>query len=147
MARNRSTPRPSPSAAAIRGTSKRRANPPAPATLNVVVLRGVCSGPPEIRELPSGERRISFAVRTTMPSGLVTSVPVVWWNPPAWVSALDADEDVVVVGCVRRRFFRRHGGLASSVEVEATVVSRATARARDAAWHRADAALEPLRAR
>jgi hypothetical protein len=122
-------------------------HPELPSGVNVGVLCGPCSGPPEIRVLESGTRLASFAVRC--PSGTAgeraTSVPVSLWNPPAWVEALDAGEVVVVVGRLRRRFYQRPGGVGSRVDLEADLVGRARDRRRvGAVLRRAFAALEEL---
>jgi hypothetical protein len=58
------------------------------------------------------------------------SVPVSVLDPPAWVEGLDAGDDVVILGSVRRRFFRSAGATASRVEIEAEVVCRARDRRR-----------------
>jgi single-strand DNA-binding protein len=113
--------------------------------VNLAVLKGALSTVPEIRELPSGERVLNLAVRTTANDGRATSVPVAWWNPPAWVVGLDAGDEVVVVGSVRRRFFRTAtGARGARAEVEAASVARATARRCEAARRRADGRLAAL---
>jgi len=72
-------------------------------------------------------------------------MPVAVWNPAAWVQELEPGDEVVVVGRVRRRFFRAGGAPASRVEVEADVVAKARDRRRvQAAVRRANAALEVL---
>lgn len=94
--------------------------------LNLVVIVGTCSGPPELRELPSGRRLAAIAVRAPGPDGRATSVPVTVWQPAGWVADLDEGIDVVVVGAVRRRFFRTGaGGAGARVDVEAVFVGRA----------------------
>ena len=62
------------------------------------------------------------------------SVPVAWFEPPSSASAMGAGDDVVVVGRVRRRFFRAGGATASRTEVVAAAVvpARAPARVRRA---------------
>jgi hypothetical protein len=113
--------------------------------VNLSVLCGECSGPPEFRVLESGTRLATFAVRCPADADRATSVPVTVWNPPAWIDALDAGEAVVVVGRLRRRFFQRPGGVGSRVDVEAELVSRARDRRRlGAALRKALTALEPL---
>jgi hypothetical protein len=113
--------------------------------LNLSVLCGECSGPPELRVLESGTRLATLAVRCPADGDRVTSVPVTVWDPPAWVGALDAGEPIVVVGKLRRRFFQRPGGVGSRVDVEADLVGRARDRRRvDAALRKALTALEPL---
>jgi len=61
-------------------------------------------------------------------------VPVVWFEAPARAAELAVDEQVVVVGRVRRRFFRAGGGTQSRTEVVADVVvaARQARRARSA---------------
>ena len=73
------------------------------------------------------------------------SVPVVWFEAPASAADHDVDEQVVVVGRVRRRFFRAGGSTQSRTEVVADVVlgARAAKRVR-AAVGRAQAALVEL---
>ena len=87
--------------------------------VNLSVLRGAISGPPEIRALESGRRIATLAVRTSAGDGRNTSVPVTVWDPPAWLETLAADDAVLVVGRVRRRFFRTGGRTTTRVEVEA----------------------------
>jgi single-strand DNA-binding protein len=97
-----------------------------PVRLNLVVVRGTCSGPPELRELESGRRLAALAVRAPGPDGRTTSVPVTVWEPAAWVEDLDDGVELVIVGAVRRRFFRTAaGGAAARVDVEAVFVGRA----------------------
>jgi single-strand DNA-binding protein len=88
--------------------------------LNVVVLHGRVSRPPEERELPSGDRLITFDV--TVPGDAAAdrkaeSVPVAWFGPPGWAVKLQTDAEVVVEGRVSRRFFRAGGALQSRTEV------------------------------
>jgi single-strand DNA-binding protein len=116
--------------------------------VNLGVLCGPCSTAPEVRVLESGTRLATLAVRC--PAGAhaderATSVPVTVWNPPAWIDTLEAGEEVVVVGRLRRRFYQRPGGVGSRVDVEAAYIGRARDRRRvDAALRRAVEALEAL---
>jgi single-strand DNA-binding protein len=114
--------------------------------VNLVVVCGPCSGPPELRELESGRSLAALAVRSRGADGRTTSVPVTVWEPAAWVEDLEAGTEVVVVGAVRRRFFRTAaGGAGTRVDVEAVFIGRAAnARQRDAARRRATAVLEEL---
>ena len=82
---------------------------------NVVVLRGRVTSEPRRRELPSGSVVVSIEV-TTRDEGLTASVPVEWLDPSL---ELDADAEIVVVGHVRRRFFRVRGATESRTEVKA----------------------------
>jgi single-strand DNA-binding protein len=97
--------------------------------LNVAVVRGTTSSPAEVRTLPSGTVLAQLQV-TTRIDGTALSVPIAVLDPPAWVEAVDADEELVVVGRVRRRFFRAGGTTASRVEIEAQIVAPARDRRR-----------------
>ena len=91
--------------------------------MNIVVLRGVLSRPPVTRELPSGDVLVTYEVAVRPSEGeRAESVPVSWFEAPAAASELAVDEEVVVCGRVRRRFFRAGGATQSRVEVVATAV-------------------------
>jgi single-stranded DNA-binding protein len=90
--------------------------------LNVVALVGRLARPAEARELPSGDRLVAYEVTVARESGRAESVPVVWFGAPASAADRDVDEKVVVVGRVRRRFFRGAAGTQSRTEVVADVV-------------------------
>lgn len=95
------------------------------ADVNLVVVRGEISGSPTRRELPSGSEVAQFDLRTRVDDGsraILVSLPVV--IDPA-VTALDDLHDggrVVVIGHVRRRFFRVGGSTQSRTEVVAHTV-------------------------
>jgi single-stranded DNA-binding protein len=116
--------------------------------VNLGVLCGPCSAPPELRVLESGTRLATLAIRCPAGSATderATSVPVTVWDPPTWLETLEAGEVLVVVGRLRRRFYQRPGGVGSRVDVEAELVGRARDRRRiDAALRKALAALEAL---
>ena len=114
--------------------------------LNLSVLCGSCSAPPEVRALESGSRLATFALRCpTNDPGRATSVPVTVWDPPAWLETLEAGVPVIVVGRLKRRFFQRPGGVGSRVDLEADLVGRAgDTRKIATAYRKAIAALEPL---
>jgi single-strand DNA-binding protein len=90
--------------------------------MNVVVLRGALSRPAEERVLQSGSRLMSLEVRVRRPGERAESVPVAWFDPPPAIALLAQDDEVVVVGRVRRRFFRGTGGTNSRTEVVADQV-------------------------
>lgn len=98
-------------------------------SVNITVLRGTCSSPAEIRVLPSGDVLAQLHITTRVGERAV-SVPVAVPNPPQWSESLEAGDEVVVVGHVRRRFFRAAGTTASRVEVEAEAIARARDRRR-----------------
>ncbi len=52
------------------------------------------------------------------------------------LEALEVGDEMVVLGAVRRRFFRAGGATAVGVEIEAEVVCRARDRRRSRALHR-----------
>ena len=83
---------------------------------NVVVLRGTLVAEPRVRELPSGSVLVQFDVTTRDDDG-TQSVPVAWFEPPPSGVPAEAGDDVVVVGSVRRRFFRAGGVPQSRTEV------------------------------
>lgn len=113
-------------------------------SVNVAVVRGHLTSPPDIRTLPSG-RTLALLQITTRPASEALSVPVALWDPPAWIEDLDAGVELVAVGAVRRRFFRAGAATASRVELEATAVARAGDRRRVGAQRRRiDTALEGL---
>jgi single-stranded DNA-binding protein len=119
---------------------------PTISTTNLVLVEGLASGPPELRQLPSGQRVATFAVRTHAAKPPMTSLPVAVWDPPEWLEGLEHGQPIVVVGSLRRRFFRAAtGGVASRVEIEAGVVGRRTeARTRRRARRLVEDALERL---
>jgi len=104
--------------------------------VNLVVLRGVASAPPETKRLPSGGHLATLSVRVPGPGEHATSVPVAVWDPPAWLMETDVDDPLVVVGRLHRRFFQAGGATASRVEVVAALVGRGGDRRRLAAAER-----------
>ena len=92
--------------------------------MNVVALAGRLSRPPEERVLDSGTRLMSMQVTVPGVDGKGETVPVAWFDPAASAVGLDEGDPVVVVGRVRRRFFRAGATTQSRTEVVAeTVVS------------------------
>jgi single-strand DNA-binding protein len=96
---------------------------------NVVVLRGTLSADPRTRELPSGSVLTQFDLTTRDAAG-TQSVPVAWFDPPPGGGDLDAGAELIVLGSVRRRFFRAGGTTQSRTEVIAEKVVSAR-RSRD----------------
>jgi single-strand DNA-binding protein len=93
---------------------------------NLVVLRGRLSSDPTVRQLPSGTTVTQIEL-TTSCDGAAISVPVVVESREVTARA---GAEVVVIGHVRRRFFRAGGVTQSRTEVAATVAvptRRATA--------------------
>jgi single-strand DNA-binding protein len=111
--------------------------------INLVVLEGVLAKPAQYRELPSGSRLLTLEVTVHREDGPAEPVPVAWFDAPAGAASLDGGAPVVVVGRVRRRFFRLGGATQSRTEVVAERVLRATEVKRaQAALAAAGAALE-----
>ena len=114
-------------------------------SLNLAVIRGCCTSVPEIRALTSGRTIAVLQVTARPASGPAVSVPVVSWDPPAWVERLDVGDEIVAVGRVRRRFYQANGGAAAKVEVEADLLARGGDRRRvTAALRKARDLLETL---
>ena len=88
-----------------------------PTGLNVVVVRGSLSSVPTERVLPSGDRLVQLEVTARVGDGEALSVPVAWFTKA--VLRLEAGDEVVVLGKVRRRFFHAGGASASRTEVVA----------------------------
>jgi single-strand DNA-binding protein len=96
---------------------------------NVAVVQGSLSGPPRRRDLPSGSVLVELDV-TTRGAGGSRSVPVAWFDPGNEADGLQAGDEVLVVGHVRRRFFRSGALTQSRTEVVAQGVVPLSRRAR-----------------
>jgi len=105
--------------------------------LNEVRIQGRVSGEPRHRRLPSGDEVVSIRVvvprqhsaRRTPASSRTVSVDTiecVAWSrrPQAVMSGLAPDDQVLVTGALRRRFWRAGGTVASLMEVEVARVRR-----------------------
>lgn len=93
--------------------------------MNVTMLAGRVSRPPEERSLPSGDRVVAYDVTVPNPGDRADTVPVVWHDPPAAALKIGEGDEVVVVGRVRRRFFRSGPATQSRTEVVADAVVNA----------------------
>ena len=89
--------------------------------MNIVVLQGKLSRAPEERQLRESVLA-TYEVTTRDDDGVAVTAPVVWFDPPATAWKLDADDEVTIVGEVRRRFFRSNGRTESRTEVVARTV-------------------------
>jgi single-stranded DNA-binding protein len=90
--------------------------------LNLVVLIGRVARPIEERTLRSGDRLIAYQLTVMRNGAKAETVPVVWFDAPAHAADHAVEDEVVVVGRVRRRSFEADGGSQSSTEVVADVV-------------------------
>lgn len=93
---------------------------------NLAVIRGTVPAEPQIRDLPSGGIVVQFDVTTRIDTdgrAANVSVPIAWNDPtPAQLGVVVQGADLVVVGTVRRRFFRVGGATQSRTEVVADAV-------------------------
>lgn len=85
---------------------------------NICIVHGILSRDPEYRELRRGDTAIELDVTVAAHDGRPTeSIPVVFFSPIIDVSK--AGEECIVIGRVRRRFFRALGGTQARTEVVA----------------------------
>lgn len=105
-----------------------------PTGANIAILRGLIRREPDARVLPSGDEVLSIELSVRDGDRSADTVPVIWQNPPTSAFKLAEGDDVVVVGRVRRRFFRSGGATSSRTEVHADTVlsARSSARLRTA---------------
>lgn len=99
--------------------------------MNIVVLSGSVVTEPEPRSLADGSCRWSFDLATEVPTergGSERIVVPIAWAGEQLAAGVGAGADVVVVGRVRRRFFRAGGATASRTEVAALDIVAATRR-------------------
>jgi single-strand DNA-binding protein len=89
---------------------------------NVAVLRGQLSSPPRVRQLASGDQLVSLELTARVDGAPADSVPVAWFGAPDPLPGWVTGQELVVVGRVRRRFFRAGGATASRTEVVAGTV-------------------------
>ncbi len=99
---------------------------------NIVVLHGSLSSDPVWRELPTGSTAVTLEVTTDVDDGPRRSAPVTIIDPRrvAELEKMHAGSEVVVIGEVRRRFFRGANGPGSRTEVVAHEVVPAGQRSR-----------------
>jgi single-strand DNA-binding protein len=98
--------------------------------MNVVFVRGVVARDPDIRTLADGATLASFDLTVDVEGSPRASVPVAL---PLGAKPLDpplVGDEVVVLGEVRRRFFRAGGSTQSRTEVMAKQLVPASDRRR-----------------
>lgn len=86
---------------------------------NLSVLVGTLSRSPEHRSLPSGDHVIVLEITVRPSDAPAESVPVAWPNGPSRALRWAVATEVLVIGRVRRRFFRAGGITQSRTEVVA----------------------------
>lgn len=104
------------------------------AARNVVSLTGRVSSMPVERELPSGDRVVTFRIvmpREQTPMTAKSKQVSDWVDCAAWggrvrrsVAAWQVDDQVEIEGALRRRFFRDAGGSSTRLEVEVLTARR-----------------------
>jgi len=94
--------------------------------VNLVVVQGVVRDDPVARSLSSGQQVISFELAVRTSDETLESVPVVVFDTAC---AVGPDDEVVVIGRVRKRFFRAGGATQSRTEVVASRIVPARRRA------------------
>ena len=96
------------------------------ASTNLAVIRGAVPSEPQTRELPAGGVVVQFDVITRIEANgrpTSVSVPIAWNDPtPAQLGVVVPGAELVVIGTVRRRFFRVGGATQSRTEVVADAV-------------------------
>lgn len=94
--------------------------------MNLTVVTGRVERPPAVRQLRGGERIVTFDVASPAEEGrpAEAAVPITWPEPASGLVPFDVGEEVVVVGRVRRRFFRVGPHVQSRTEVAAEEVLR-----------------------
>lgn len=101
---------------------------------NIAILVGTLSRPAEHRTLPSGDHLLVLDLSVRPLDGAAESVPVAWPDGASSATGWPVGSEVLVVGRVRRRFFRAGGVTQSRTEVVATqaTLTRRAASARKA---------------
>ena len=87
--------------------------------VNIAVVIGTLTKPPETRRLASGLSLANFDVRVQRADESAESVPVTLFTGERAVPEWQEGEELLVVGRVRRRFFRVGGSTQSRTEVVA----------------------------
>jgi single-strand DNA-binding protein len=99
---------------------------------NVVVLTGTITTTPTRRSLATGADVVNFDLATSVDDRTI-SVPIAWYDPRSSdASSAVVGLEVVVLGTIRRRFFRVGGRTQSRTEVvvESLVAERRAKAAR-----------------
>lgn len=100
---------------------------PAPTGVNSTLIVGELVTEPEVRTLPGGTELLSFSLTVRQPNQATTSVPFVWYDPPARSHRFKLGARLVVSGRVVRRFYRTGAGTGSRTEVAVRVAEPLTA--------------------
>ena len=90
--------------------------------LNLAIVIGNLGKPAEVRSLPSGVSLANFDLVVAQVDGTPDNVPVALFDPPDETSQWTPGDTLLVVGRVRRRFFRVGPNTQSRTEVVAEKV-------------------------
>jgi single-strand DNA-binding protein len=90
--------------------------------LNMAVVIGSLTKPVDVRSLPSGDSVASFDLQVLRTDQSAETVPVTLSETPELVAEWAVGEQLLVIGRVRRRFFRAGGSTQSRTEVVAEKV-------------------------
>ena len=93
--------------------------------MDVVVIRGTLLEEPIERTLASGVTVTNWEVRV-VESGVTRVVPVQWEDASRPVQAIGANDEVIVLGLVRRRYFKTGGVTAARTEVLGRIAAKPT---------------------
>lgn len=85
-------------------------------TTNLVILNGTIGAKPVERTMPSGTLVLSWDVSTEHDASR-QSAPVVWESPTETLRYLNEGDPVIVIGYIRRRYFRAGGHTMSRTEI------------------------------
>ena len=93
--------------------------------INVVVLIGRLSAPPQISTEENTVVRLLVASRSETPIKRLDLLPVAWWNltPDELAQIPEVGARVWVTGSVQRRYWEGRDGRHSRIEVVATQVT------------------------
>jgi single-strand DNA-binding protein len=90
--------------------------------VNVAILRGRLSSPPRLTTLPSGDELLALELTVRTDGARPDTVPVTWFGPAPTAKRWSTGAELVVVGRIRRRWFRAGGVRSSRTEVVAAAV-------------------------
>ena len=96
--------------------------------LNLVVVIGHLAKESQVRPLPSGLSLASFDLLVPRDDQSSDTVPVALFDAPESLTGWSAGQELMVIGRVRRRFFRVAGATQSRTEVVAGQVLPLTLR-------------------
>ena len=89
--------------------------------LNVAIIAGTLSAPPELRTFESGAKLVRYlvTVRLTEPRKRTDVIPIVQWDPPDEDIAdeLDRGDRIFTVCSIQRRFWTAAEGRRSRIEI------------------------------